>query len=49
MLTIIDSVAQVTLPSSSVHEGHERVDVGPARAAADDVTGRHHRQFAEED
>lgn len=47
MLTIIDSVAQVALPSSSVHEGHKRVDVRPTGAAADDITGRHHRQLLE--
>lgn len=44
-LTIIDSVTQVTLPSSSVHEGHERVDVRPTGAAAHDITGRHHGQL----
>ena len=41
--TIIDPVAQVTLPPPLVQEWDERVDVGSAGPTPDDGAGCHHR------
>lgn len=45
VLTVVDPVAQVTLPSPLVQEGHEGVDVRPAGATPHYSAGGDHRQL----
>lgn len=45
VLTVIDPVAQVTLPSPLVQESHEGVDVRPAGATPHYSAGGDHRQL----
>lgn len=45
VLTVVDPVAQVTLPSPLVQESHEGVDVRPAGATPHYSAGGDHRQL----